>query len=122
MVAHPRHGYPTTTAAILALERKGRDEYQVAAELGLTLGMVRHLKRCRNKLVPRRIGRPKRASKVDIPRDLVGHLERHALRRQITPQDVIRRLLHKAIIDDMVDAILDDGVSFQHPSKKDRAA
>jgi len=105
----PMRGFPSTTAAVVALEREGLDDYAIVQRLELPLKTVRQLKKQRQLLVPKRLNRkPKLAAKVEIPRAIVSELERHALRREITPQECIRRLIRNAVADGLVDAILDD--------------
>lgn len=106
----PRHGYPSSTQAVVSLRAQGLTVRQTAETLGIAetaVTSLEHYARRRGKREPRkRVGRPWTAS---FPEATLDALMPHARARDITPAELARRLVSTALDHDLIDAILDDG-------------
>lgn len=92
------HGsYPSKTAAILALQKRGLTERQIASRMGIKPNTV-------SSLASR--GR-KRARRICvISENLYLDLERHAEQRGLKAVDLASKLLTTIISDKLIDAVL----------------
>jgi len=107
--AKPTLGYPSRTDAVLALRRQGLDDVEIAQRIGIRRGTVGALA-CS---AERRSDRQRRPAETNgrtvvFPIDVLDALAPHAAARDISPNELARRLVETAIDEDLVDAILDD--------------
>ena len=112
MQSKPIAGFPSRTAACLALRAKGLTDRQIADELGLYPSDVSALIATKLRRMP---GRPARENPlhengrtVVVSNDVLDALAPHAARRGISVNQIARNLLAQVIDDAIVDAVLDD--------------
>lgn len=108
--AKPVLGYPTRTAAMLALAAEGLKTRQIAARISaadpgdpmsaLKVSRLLHAGR-------RRSGR--HPLLLSLPADLYGRLSCVAAQRRSRADHLARRLIEAALADILIDAILNDG-------------
>lgn len=109
----PALGYPSRTAAALALRAGGVTDAEIALRLGISThavtGLISSAARRGKHDGDIDRSRPGDAIRpVDLPSDLVQSMRRHAARRDTTVDNLIRQILSAVIHDDLVDAVLDD--------------
>ena len=105
----PCLGFPSRTAAVLALRKEGVSTETIAARVGITANQVlalessagRHEKRPAPNVVTT-------DSTLLLPRRLLQALTPHANRRGTTPAMLAFAIIETVIADGMVDAVLDD--------------
>ena len=115
-VAKPTLGYPSRTAAVLALRSQGLCDGAIARNIGIDQKTVSALASSgkRAHLYPsefrKRKIRPseKSARTVVIENVVLLRLHPHAKARGISVNEMVRRLVETAVDDDLVDSILDD--------------
>lgn len=90
----PTLGYPSKRAAVRALREKGMPTRDIGKRLGLTSRQVRH----------HFDGR----AVVNFPRDIISMLEVPATRRDMSVSGLAIALVSTAVLDGLIDAILDD--------------
>lgn len=104
MSSKPTLGYPSRTAAVLALRAQRLPTDKIAARIGIepktvialevSAGRARHMAQsCRTVL---------------FPLDVLDQLGPHAARRGTTANELARRIVETVLDDKMVDAVLDD--------------
>ncbi|KEZ00118.1 hypothetical protein AI27_12685 [Sphingomonas sp. BHC-A] len=105
----PALGYPSRTAAVVALRAQGMNTSQIGNALGIANKTVVALEIGSSR--PRRepghstmLGRT-----VVIPTDVLDALGPHAARRCISVNALARLIVTTVIDDGMIDAVLDDG-------------
>ena len=97
--AKPVLGYPSMTAAVVALRAQGLSAADVARRLGVSVDTVSALER-----PPRRRGsRP-----VRLPADVAKLLQKPADRRGLRVEQLALTIISTVARDGMVDAVLDD--------------
>lgn len=104
----PCLGYPTRSAAALALRKQGLSNAEIAARIGITAKQAScFVYRATHK----RSGRPydRRTYNVRISRDVIEDLAPHAEKRGLHPHALARLLVATVVDDEMIDAVLDDG-------------
>lgn len=104
----PCLGYPSRTAAVLAMRAQGLTSRQIAQRIGIEIKTVSALEGS-----AARVNRePKRDlpswNSVAIDMDTLRALRPHAARRGVSVTQLARELLHVLADDDLVDALLDD--------------
>jgi hypothetical protein len=106
--AHPILGYPSKTAAVADLLAKGHSVREVAGRLGIEEKSVVALD-----ISGRRRKRPAETNgrTVVVAIDTLNRLHPHALRRRISVNELVRRIIDTAIDEQLIDNILDDGVT-----------
>jgi len=97
---------------ILMLARMGCARKAISRELGVSMPHVYTTiaeARARGETIPKTgdLGRP---PTVHIPHDQIVALERHGIPRGVCGATIVARLVETALREDMIDAILDDGV------------
>lgn len=100
----PTLGYPSRTAAVLALREEGLDTRSIAGRIGIGMKDVAALESSAARSAA--IGGTCRT--VLFPVDLLADLVPHAERRGITANCLARRIIETVIDDGMVDSVLDD--------------
>lgn len=105
-MSKPTLGYPSRTAACLALRAQGLSWSQIAARCGISVECATNLAY---------VGARSRAglgagAKVPIRRALLNRLAGPAARRGTTTTLLAQRVIETAIEEGLVEAILDDGV------------
>jgi hypothetical protein len=101
----PVLGYPSMTAAILAMREKGMDIRVIAEKLDISPKTAQDIEHSGLKT---RAGQKRKDA---LPAAIVTALERHAQRRGLTVWQLAVRILATVAADDLVDAVLDD----RHP-------
>lgn len=96
----PILGYPSKTAAVVALTADGVATRDIAARLGISVAAVGALRGSDRKTAGKRT--------VVLPLEVLDRLQPFAARRKISVPELVRRLVETAVDDRMVDAILDD--------------
>ena len=103
-------GYPTKTAAVLALRAQGMRISDVARTLGISQnaasGLESHVKRVKS-LNPDQPPASDTASEL-MPMDVRRALRPHAARRDITVDRLVADIIAAVAHGDLVDAVLDD--------------
>lgn len=104
----PTLGYPSRTAAVMALRKKGMTDAAIAERMGIDINAVSALAAS-----GRRAKRPAevQGKTVVFPIDILDRLRPHADRRGISCNELARRLIETAIDEGMIDAVLDDEVA-----------
>lgn len=92
-------GYPSRTAAVIALRADGLTPKEIAARCGISERAVAALEATAR----RRVGKP-----VRFPVDVLVALKPHAVARGLTTEELIRDLVSTVAREAMVDAVLDD--------------
>lgn len=104
----PIHGYPSRTAAVMALRAEGLRPGAVAQRLGLPHKVVAALE-----CSARRAQRPARPSEtsgrtVVLPIDVLDSLAGPAAERGVHVNELVRSIVEAVADDGLVDAVLDD--------------
>lgn len=94
--AIPISGYPSKTAAVVALREEGLKPAAIAARLGLKARQVHSLEYGNRRAV------------VNIPRDILELLRAPAARRGMSVSGLAIAIIATAALDGVIDAILDD--------------
>jgi hypothetical protein len=102
--AKPTLGYPSRTAAVLALRKQRLDTGAIAARIGIAPKTVLSLETSAARTIRHRDG----CRTVVFPIDLLNACTPHAARRGITANELARRIVEAAIDGKIVDAVLDD--------------
>ena len=103
----PIAGFPSRSAAVVHYRGQGRSREWIGARLGIEVKTVAALEcSARRSREPHRdFVRPSAGS---FPADIRQMLRPHALVREISVDALIRQIVERAAVDDLVDAILDD--------------
>lgn len=106
-VAKPTLGYPSRTAAVVALRGEGLTPAAIAAKIGIKRETVAALEHSARR------GRPTRPTEeqgrtIVFPIDLLDELRPHAERRSVHVNALVRRLIECIVDDDLVTAVLGD--------------
>lgn len=104
----PALGYPSRTAAVIALRQRGLSTGQIAQMLGIENKTVSALELGSSR--PRREPAPSTmlGRTVVIPIDVLNALGPHAARRCISVNALARLIISTVVDDGMIDAVLDD--------------
>lgn len=106
-------GYPTKTAAVLAMRAEGMRISDVARKLGISQsaasGLESHAKRVKS--INREAPSAARRASEFIPLDVRVALRPHAAKRNVSTERLIIDLVIAVAENDLVDAVLDDGVA-----------
>ena len=108
----PTLGYPSRTAAVLALRAQGLPDVEIADRIGIPVKTVVALE-CSADRYTGISGRRPRPAEINgrtvlFPVDVLEALRPHAEARGIAPNELARRLIEAAIDDNLIDAVLDD--------------
>ncbi|WP_421907088.1 hypothetical protein [Mameliella sp.] len=107
----PTLGFPSRTAAALALRADGQSDPQIAKRIGISLNALSGLFASAERLkTAKRAIRPAEVNgrTVLFPKDILDRLVPHATGRGISVNELCRRLVETAVEDGMIDAVLDD--------------
>lgn len=99
----PSLGYRSRTDAVIALRAEGLSTNAIAERLAISANVVTALASSR--------ARSKGNRTVLLPVEVLDRLKAPACRRSITANELVRQLVETIIDDDMLDAVLDDGVA-----------
>lgn len=117
--AKPALGYPSRTAAVLALRAERQTTDAIARQLGIepktVVALERSAERCRALVAEGN-------RTILFPAELLAALALHAAKRGMRANALARRLVEMAIEGDLVDAILDDGMGARVPTPGSAAA
>lgn len=102
-MAKPTLGYPSRTAAILALRDQGLSPRKVADAIGEPLGVVQVHERSGRRAQHRRKG-----TLFVLSPEQHGHLLPAAHARGVTVTDLLGQIVAAIAADGLVDAVLDD--------------
>ena len=108
-MAKPIAGFPSRTAAVLAMEERGIDRAEIARRLDLNVSLV-------SSLILNSRGRPRLPSAEYNGYLRVPFVDRDALlpaavARRTSISDIAGRLLNAIVEDGLIEAILDDETS-----------
>lgn len=103
-MAKPSLGFPTRTAAVLALHDDGLNVHQIAAQLETTACRVRSTL----SVAQSRAEYTERSGKLVIPFAVAANLQIDAEIRGISVSRLAARLLETIVTDGLIDAVLDD--------------
>jgi hypothetical protein len=95
----PCAGYPSRTAAVLALSAEGKKPAEIEKLTGIKATVVTALRRNAFKRC------------IEFDEDVIEDLAPHAATRGITPTELARRIVLSVLEEDMVGAVLDDGIT-----------
>lgn len=106
----PTLGYPSRSAAVIALQSEGLTTREIADRIGISHKNVISLSISA-------MGAKKRATRptesfgrtIVFPIDILGRLAPYAAARGISTNELVRRLIEIAVDDGLIDSILDDG-------------
>lgn len=106
----PTLGYPSRTAAVLALRARGYSRGKVAALIGIPDTTVAALEVSGRRAGKRR-QRPaeQNGRTIVFPRDVLDRLHPHAAERDITANELARRIVETVLDEGLIRAVLDDG-------------
>lgn len=107
-VAIPTLGYPSRTAAVLALRAKGIHQRDIGVRIGISHSTVAALEAS-----AKRTFRHKRPAEVNgrtvvFPIDILEALRPHAEKRNTTPNALARMIVDTVVDEGIIDAVLDD--------------
>jgi len=108
----PSGCYRSKTDHVLALSKAGVDDKSIAALVGICPTSVSALRASAKRRGLKNGGRSRgwegNNRQIAIGKDVLEHLRPHAQRRNVTPNELARRLLAQIVDDNMIDAVLDD--------------
>jgi hypothetical protein len=105
----PCLGFPSRTAAVLALRKQGEPTEIIAARVGITANQVLALESSAGRYDKRPAQNAVATDRaLLLPPWLLQALTPHATRRGATPAMLAFAIIETVIADDMVDAVLDD--------------
>lgn len=105
----PTLGYPTRTAAVLALRNQRMSTSEIARAIGInesTVTALEHSAGRRRGRAPRR--HEELCRTVLFPVDVLDVLGPHAARRNMHPNRLARLIVETVVDENMIDAVLDD--------------
>lgn len=104
----PCLGYPSRSAAVMALRAEGKSTKAIARLIGIPETTVSALEHSAKRT--RRHTRPAETNgrTVVVPLDILRRLAEPAQQRRISVNELARRILDAAADDNLADAILDD--------------
>src|SRR5262249_252315 len=103
----PTAGFPSQTAAVLALRRQNFSTSAIAEQLGIDARRVTSLEANARRAFKRRVDLA--APRVGpLPKALLERIGEPARDRGLTPNELIRRILTAVVKDGLIDAVLDD--------------
>lgn len=102
-------GYPSRTDAVVALRRQGKSTHEIAERIGIQPKNVAALENSALRSKKRTFGN----RTVVFPVEVLARLVPHANRRDVSANELARRIVEHALDDNMIDAILDDGMAGQ---------
>jgi transcriptional regulator len=105
----PAAGFRSRTEAVLQLRKLGLSDAEIAQKLDVTPKTVAALASSATRRAPRPSERDGRT--VVIARETMFRLAPHAQARDISANELVRRLVETALDDGMIDAVLDDGAA-----------
>lgn len=105
MPTMPALGYPSRTAAVVALRAQGLSTREIAARIGIPRSNVFALEASAKR------AKSARPDPGPLPGSLLDALAPHARRRGLTPEALARKILGAVVRDGLIDAVLDDGVA-----------
>lgn len=103
-MSKPTLGYASRTAAVQALRAQGMSTRQIAERVGIEEKTVAALE-CSS---ARQGARVREFATTTFAKELRNRAAVHAARRNITVNELFRRIVEAVIDDGMVDAVLDD--------------
>jgi hypothetical protein len=107
----PTLGYPSRTAAVLALRQQRLTTAEIGARIGIppqTVAALEASTRRERGLSSASEDRGERYRTVLFPIELLRDLRPHAVKRDITVNELARQIVEAAIQGKLVDAVLDD--------------
>lgn len=105
----PALGYPSRTAAVLAMRAEGKDTHAIAKAIGISakaVGALEHSAAGRKR--EQSTSRDSMQRAVLLPWDVLAKLQPHAEQRAITANHLARLLVVAVVRDGLVDAVMDD--------------
>lgn len=112
-MSKPTLGYATRTDAVCALRLAGVSTAEIARRIGITAAQVRSLETSRRRCDAANAGARQHNTTtmqpVDLPKLQIIALRGLASRRNLSVDQLVRRIVGAVIDDDLVDAVLDDG-------------
>ncbi len=96
----PIAGYPSITAAVMALEAQGLSWREIADRLGIDSRRVISLGLSRKNA--------KKFRTVSLPLATLQGLKPHATRRGISAVDLAARIVEVTLVEGLIDSVLDD--------------
>ena len=101
----PTLGYPSRTAAVMALLDQGLTIEEIAERIGISVHNVQNLIYYRQKIPRQKDGQ---AIAIRLNERLNSALAELATRRGVQPAEIATKILSTVIEEDLVDAVLDD--------------
>lgn len=102
----PTLGYPSRTAAAIALRAAGLSTKEIASRIGVAPATVVSLEISGRRA---REARPPDGVRLVIPQAVLDALDAPARRRGLTAGRLAVRILRTVVLERLVDAVLDDG-------------
>lgn len=104
-MANPKEtlGYPTRTAAVVALRAKRFTLQQIADQIGIKVATVSALEH----KYKRKMAEQNRT--ILFPTSMLEKLEKPAKHRGLSSNQLIREIVEAVVDDGLIDAVLDDG-------------
>lgn len=104
----PCLGYPSRTAAVLALRDKGMTQLAIAEKIGIAPGTVSALECSARRWAGARVGNPDVCRAVLVPLGVLQRFAPAARTRGLRRETLAAMILEKVADDDLVNAVLDD--------------
>lgn len=105
----PTLGYPSRTAAVVAMRNEGRPTAEIAKAIGISSTVVAALEHSAGRAKGRRRDPEALCRTVLFPVDVLSALGPAAARRGMHPNHLGRLIVETVVDEDMIDAVLDDG-------------
>ncbi|MBN9078224.1 MAG: hypothetical protein BGN87_06400 [Rhizobiales bacterium 65-79] len=107
----PTLGYPSRTAAVLALLGEGKTKAEIARKIGIKLDTVSALECSARRWNGARTGNPDVCRSILLPLGVLQRLAPAARASGLRRETLAALIIEKVAEDSLVDAVLDDGDS-----------
>lgn len=113
--AKPTLGYPSRTAAVLALRTQGCTTGEIARAIGIPISSVLALETSHERQKAKGV-EPPLSHRIVLEKELFNKMLPIAAHRGICVGELARRIVAVTIEDGMVDAVLDDDSYLDNPA------
>lgn len=113
MTAKPTLGFATRTEAVLALRAGGKTTRQIADAIGIEPQTVSALEvsALRSAARLRNAAQAFDGRAVLLPTDILSRMRRASAKRGMEPHELAIRIIRTVVMENMIDAVIDDEVA-----------